>query len=1089
MVRRDFCRLAVAGGGEPAVRAVHAARELSYGRAVALRVIALYTEAERDALYVRQADEAVCLAGGGLDGALQACRADALCLGRGTAAEQAEAAETCQRLGIVFVGPDPAVLRGLSDEGPANRIAGARRLEVPVIADAHGNAWPLGVCDWLCSRDDQKLLAESASTALSAEQASEIMDAARQSVLRMGYHGAGTVEFQYEPVAQRWSLVGLSASRGADHGVTEAVTGIDLVKLALHVAAGGRLDGDPPAPVGYATELRLCAEDAMLAFAPMPGRLVHLRLPTGPGLRVDTGVAEGDRILAELDSTIAKLIAWGQDRNEALARLRRALADTVAVLDGGTTNQGFLLELLERPEARAGAIDTDWLDRLQASGATLPVRHGEIALIQAAIELADQDAADDRARFYAFARRGRPDAAGALSRAYELRHRGQSYRLAASLIAPERYRVTVDGHSVEVSARRLGPHERRLELPGGARRTLTSRQGDSLLVEVDGVPHRVTRDDGGFVYSPGPALVVSIPVSQGDIVEAGDVVAVVEAMKMESSLTAPLRGRVKQVFVAENVHVGPHSPLLALEAIEQATNPPPGGRLSFESLTASGDDAPDPCRENLRRIEWLVLGYDIGAAEVERTVADLHGQCADLLACDPALIPGEHRLLGMFADLRALSRPDRVDPEPESELAQSPQEHLHAWLRSLDAETLPRWFTAALRRALGHYGIPSLERTPALEEACYRLFLSQRRAEIARTAIIAILDRRLEDADALVGHVGEEFREVLDRLATALAGRDPVIADLAREIRFRYYDEPLIAEAIEPVYAEMEQHLAVLVAEPGGADAREALAEIVACPRPLAPRMTAAMGSSSPAARRLLVEAMARRYYRTRSLTDLQHVDLEGHDVALARYVFEGANRELASAYVELDDVKAIATAFARHVATMPADQLAVLDLYAQHREQVSARKVTAARLRAALADVPIPPALHRIVVAVAEPGKGRGMSAIDLFTFRPGPSGLVEDEVLRDLHPMMGHRLRLWRLREFALERLASPEDVYMFRGVARSNAKDERLFALAEVRDLTPVHDDRGRVVGLPELERALVSVLEAIRASRRAGRCTVA
>ena len=106
---------------------------------------------------------------------------------------------------------------------------------------------------------------------------------------------------------------------------------------------------------------------------------------------------------------------------------------------------------------------------------------------------------------------------------------------------------------------------------------------------------------------------------------------------------------------------------------------------------------------------------------------------------------------------------------------------------------------------------------------------------------------------------------------------------------------------------------------------------------------------------------------------------------------------------------------------------------------------------------IPIPPALHRIVIAVAEPRRGRGMSAIDLFTFRPGPSGFVEDEVLRGLHPMMGHRLQLWRLREFELERLPSPEDIYTFRGVAHNNPKDERLFALAEVRDLTRILDER--------------------------------
>ena len=1093
------------------MRVIHAARELGRPGADPLCLIALYTEAERDAMFVRHADEAVSLAPAGavvggsagrlayldhevLERALCASRADAAWVGWGLVAERPEFAELCERLGIVFIGPDPAAMRLVGDKiaakhlaeevgvpvSPSERTVFMRRVEVPIIADGHGNVWPLGVSDCSCRRREHLLLAESSSPGLTADQELEMMDAARRLAERAGYRNAGTVEFLYDPAAHRFSFLEMNPRLGVDHAVTEAVTGLDLVKLQLHVAAGGRLEGDPPTPAGHAIEVRLSAEDPALGFVPAPGRLVHLRLPTGPGQRVDTGVTEGDWIPAEFDSVIAKLIAWGNDRDEALARTRRALADTVAVVDGGTTNQGFLLELLDDPKVGAGEVDTGLLDRLYMSGATMPVRHGDVALLQAAIELADRDAADDRARFYAFARRGRPQAPGALSRTYELRHREQSYRLTVSEIAPDRYRVTVDGQSVELSARRIGAHERRLELLGRAHRTLTSSREDDLVVEVDGVPHRVSRDDGGVVRVPGPALVVSIPVSTGDMVEAGDVVAVVEAMKMESSLTAPFRGRVKKVFVGENVHVGAQAPLVALEAIEQPAQPSPGERLSFASLTASGDTAADPCRQNLHRMEWLVLGYDIGAMEVERTIADLHGQCADLLSCDPALIPGEHHLLGMFADLRAVSRPDRGDEEPGSEPLQSPQEHLHAWLRSLDAdaEGLPPRFKGQLRRALAHYGIDGLERTPGLEEAGYRLFLSQQRAEIARTAIIAILDRRLEDADELVGHVVEEFREVLDRLAIALEGRDPVVADLAREVRFRYFDEPVIAEARERVYAKMAEHIAALTSEPERPDAEQLIKEIVDCPRALAPQLTVAMGSASPAARRLLVEAMARRYYRTRSLARFEHLKLGGYDVALAGYRFGGRQRQLATAYVELDEVAAIATAFSHHAEKLPAGELAVLDLYVPQREQAPTLEGLAGRLRALLAEVPTPPALHRIVVAAAEPRRGRGMSAIDLFTFRPGPSGLVEDKVLRGLHPMMGDRLQLWRLREFDLERLASPEDIYMFHGVARANAKDGRLFALAEVRDLTRVHDERGRAVSLPEFERVLVSVLEAIR-----------
>ena len=1177
MMQREFSRLAIVNRGEPAMRVIHAARELNARRADPLRVIALHTEAERDAMFVRHADEAVCLGpsaagaqGGGpaeyldqkaVERALRASHADAAWVGWGLVAEQPEIAELCERLGIVFVGPDPAAMRLLGDKIAAKRLAerlgvpvapwsggavasaedalahaerigfpvmikaargmegrgirrvedasslsgayadaraealqlfgdgtllleklitGARHIEVQIVADGVGSAWPVGVRDCSYQRRNRKVLEESSSPALEIDQERELMEAARRLAIRAGYRNAGTVEFLYQPTARRFTFLEFNARLGVEHPVTEAVTGLDLVKLQLHIAAGGRLDGDPPPASGHAIEARLCAEDPALGFVPAPGRLVHLRLPTGPGLRIDTGVIEGDRIPAVFDSMIGKLIAWGRDRDEALARLRRALADTVTVVDGGTTNQGFLLDLLDRPEVRTGAVDTGWLDRLYVSGGTVPVRYGDLALLQAAIELADQDAADDRARFYALARRGRPQASDVLSRTYELRHRGQSYRLAVSQIAPDRYRVTIDGQSVELSARRVGAHERRLELPGRTHRTLTSMQGEDLVVEVDGVPHRVSRDDGGIVRSPSPALVVSLPVSPGDIVDPGDVVAVVEAMKMESSLTAPFRGRVKRVLAGENVHVAAHTPLVALEAIEHREEAAPGERVLLASLTAPVGAAPDPCQENLRRMEWLLLGYDIGTAEVERMVADLHGQCADLLACDPALIPGEDRLLGMFADLRALSRPHRVEQEPGSELVPSPQEHLHAWLRSLDtqAEGLPARFTAALRRALEHYGIDSLERTPALEEACYRLFLSQKRAETARTAVVAILDRRLEDADQLVGNVGGKFREVLDRLAIALQGRDPIVADLAREVRFRYVDEPVIAEARERVYADVERRVAALMSDPDRPDAEELIREIVESPRPLAPRLTVAMASASPAARRLLVEAEARRYYRVRSLEEFEHLRLDGHDVMIARYRVEGRQRVVAAAHVELENVAAVSSAFARHAETLPGGALAVLDLYAQHRGAAPPREDLATSLHAALAEVPTPPALHRIVVAVAEPRRGRGMAAVDLFTFRPGPSGLVEDELLRGLHPMMGHRLQVWRLREFELERLASPEDIYLFRGVARANSKDERLFALAEVRDLTAVRDEHGRVVALPELERMLVSVLEAIR-----------
>ena len=298
-----------------------------------------------------------------------------------------------------------------------------------------------------------------------------------------------------------------------------------------------------------------------------------------------------------------------------------------------------------------------------------------------------------------------------------------------------------------------------------------------------------------------------------------------------------------------------------------------------------------------------MLGYDIHPGEVAGIVDDLHGACSDPLACDPALVPGEHRLLGIYADLGALTQPRRDASDPAEALLRSPQEHLHAYLRSLDpeAEGLPERFLARLHEALAHYGISGLDRTPELEAACHRLYLSQERAEAARSAVLAILDRRLEQADELAGHVGEDFRDALVRLAAATESRDPVIADLARETRFRYFDEPLIAAARDEAYAAMEVHIAALAEDPHRADSQQRIAELVACPRPLAPLLSERMRTASSALRRVLLEAMIRRYYRMRTLGPFAETVVDGQPVLTARYEQDGRPRHVVAAFAEFE--------------------------------------------------------------------------------------------------------------------------------------------------------------------------------------------
>ena len=228
-----------------------------------------------------------------------------------------------------------------------------------------------------------------------------------------------------------------------EHPVTELTTGVDLVKAQLQVAAGGKLAGSPPAEIGHAIEARLNAEDPDRDFAPSPGRIVRLDLPTGPGIRVDTGVSEGDTIPADFDSMIAKIIAYGQDRDEALGRLRRALAETTVIIAGGATNKSFVLDLLDQPEVIDGSADTGWIDRVRGEGRLVSHRGAAVALAVAAIE-AYQDAENlARQRLLATAHGGRPQVQLDTGRPVELRLRGAGYRVHVGRIAPHRFRVAI----------------------------------------------------------------------------------------------------------------------------------------------------------------------------------------------------------------------------------------------------------------------------------------------------------------------------------------------------------------------------------------------------------------------------------------------------------------------------------------------------------------------------------------------------------------------------------------------------------------------------------------------------------------------
>ncbi len=1199
-----FQRVAIVNRGEPAMRLVNAVREWNAEGRPALRVIAVYTAADRHATFVREADEAVLIGPADADAAfagspyldyaeleraLRACRADAVWPGWGFVSEKAEFAELCERLGITFIGPSAAVMRRLGDKieskllaeqagvpvapwsgGPVADVAaareaaesigyplmvkataggggrgirlassasdldeaferasseasktagdatvflerairGGRHVEVQVVADASGAVWTLGVRDCSVQRRNQKIIEESASTALDLEQEKRLRAHAADLARAAGYVNAGTVEFLYEPSQRLVSFLEVNTRLQVEHPVTEATTGVNIVKLQLHIAAGGTLAEVGPAEQqarGHAIEARLTAEDPERDFAPAPGLIEHLALPAGPGIRVDTGVAAGDVIPPQFDSMIAKVIAWGRDRGEARARLSRALRQTRAVIRGGTTNKGFLLDLLSRPEFARGEIDTTWLEMIMAGGYEPPLRV-DVALLATAFEAYEAHARRQQDRLFTSAERGRPQVGDEIRHQVDVRVSGEAYQLRVSRSRPGRYQVELDGRSADVDVDRSGPFELRLGVGGQTFDVLSVTHGTDYVVEVDGAVHRISGGEAGLVRALAPAMVVAIRVTAGDQVAEGDVVAIVESMKMETALRAPAAGRVAEVFADVNTQVDAGAKLLWIEPdADQAAEPGAGQRADLRALAeaagAEDDRGPAAAKRNaadaLAALRSLVLGFDVDEAEARRQLQRLAAARAELPADDPHVLAGEAGILQIFADVSALWRNRRVPGESpaddeaavDDEAARNPQEYMHAYLRSrdADAEGLPESFRIKLGRTLAHYEVRDLEPSPELDPVLYRIFLAHRRAAVHVPVVAELLRWRLRHpeslgsaalADTVLLPDGRDgYRRIIDQLVTATQLRHPGVGDLARQVRYRCFDAPLLAaeqtRAQHRVRAELDQ----LSADPQARAAQ--IDAIVAAGEPI-------LGVFAERHHQIMLEVMTRRYYRIRPLRNVQVPEWSGRPLLTAEYDHDGRDY-LVIATVADGRESAAATDLPELINALPPSGAVLLDLYvtSQTPEEEGNGNPDARAKRISGKLGLIPPSVDRVAVAVRR-ADGSERDDPAWYTFRGGPGGIPEeDRTQRGLHPMVAERLDMWRFSGFELTRLPSAPDVHLFRAKGREMPEDQRLMALADVRELTILRDEDGRVRGLPQLERILDACLDGLRAARSGDR----
>src|ERR1017187_3650928 len=447
-----------------------------------------------------------------------------------------------------------------------------RHIEMQVFADRHGNAIHLNERDCSLQRRHQKVIEEAPAPGMSAELRATMGAAAVAAAKAVNYQGAGTVEFIADGAgglkAGGFWFMEMNTRLQVEYPVTEAITGLDLVEWQFRIAAGEKLPlGQAQVPLaGHAVEARLYAEDPERGFLPSTGKLLALRFPKADGLRVDTGVEEGSEVTPFYDPMIAKLIAHGNSRNEALDRLAGALDNTIVV--GPRSNAGFLAALCRADEFRKGDFDTGFIDRnLTALGAapqgldraaaalgTQKLVERESARIASSFEREPEEPASPWDSGDAF------QLSGARHLALPILTEGESI-VAQVAYGPGGALVAIDG---------IAPASDAVALDAGDA-VYVLRHGRQTKVSLRDLSLDEAGDDaaGGLVRAPMHGKVLALLVEQGERVRRGQRLAIIEAMKMEHTLTAPIDGTVAEIAVAADAQVAEGAKVMVIEPVKE----------------------------------------------------------------------------------------------------------------------------------------------------------------------------------------------------------------------------------------------------------------------------------------------------------------------------------------------------------------------------------------------------------------------------------------------------------------------------------------------------------------------------------------
>ena len=652
MTNQRFTKVLVANRGEIAVRVIRGAKKLGY------KTVAVYSDADRDALHVVEADEAVRIGPAPakesylvIDNLIAAARqsgAGAIHPGYGFLSEREEFARAVQEAGLVFIGPDPHSIEAMGnksaskirmiaanvpcvpgyqgdDQSDATLVAeakkvglpvmvkaaaggggrgmrlvhdekdllasvqsarseaanafgsgqlliekaviDARHVEIQVFGDRHGNVVYLGERDCSVQRRNQKVVEEALSPAVDEALRRQMGEAAVAAAKAVNYVGAGTVEFMLARDRQFYFLE-MNTRLQVEHPVTELVFGIDLVEWQLRVAQGEALPLSQEEILkrmhGWAIEVRLCAEDPQQNYLPQTGKVLSWRAPHGAGIRVDTYLRNGQVISPFYDSMQAKIIAWGEDRETARQRLLKALQETTLL--GVVNNKDYLAQIVAHEAFASGDFSTAFIGKYFPAEEVAKQQPSARQLALAAVALYMDDA------FRLAREHGLPPefvgwhSSHESPAAYKLRWRDKEFSLDVLVHDGHVFTIDIADEKLVIDVTRNLEHEFHYVCDGVQGKARTAHDGDSVWLDAEGATQCYTditlapaqaaaAGSDGRLLAHSDGKVVAVHVKVGDVIEKGQTLAVLEAMKMEFQLSLPIAGTVEAVSVEPGLQV------------------------------------------------------------------------------------------------------------------------------------------------------------------------------------------------------------------------------------------------------------------------------------------------------------------------------------------------------------------------------------------------------------------------------------------------------------------------------------------------------------------------------------------------------